>query len=106
MIGISADPPKVNLSFQEKNGLPFLILSDPDCRLVQALHVPTSTKHPMAKIRGYTNGFSQPAVFLFDARGQQLFSWIQTPRLTNAFGATRRLSPEKIVSKVKELVDT
>ncbi len=79
------------------------MLSDTACSLVRALNVPTGKKHPMAKIRGYANGFAQPAVFIFDAQGEQRFSWIQTPKLTNAFGAARRLSPEEIVSKVKKL---
>ena len=103
LIGISADPPKVNKRFQEKLGLPFQVLSDIDCRLVQALNVPISRKHPMVKVRGYTNGFAQPAVFIFDAQGEQQFSWIQRPKLTNAYGATRRMSPEEIISKVKEV---
>ena len=103
IIGISADPPEVNKRFQEKLGLPFQILSDIDCRLVQALNVPISRKHPMVKVRGYANGFAQPAVFIFDAQGEQLFSWIQTPKLTNAYGAARRMNPEEIISKVKEV---
>ena len=104
LIGISADPPKVNKRFQEKLGLPFQILSDIDCRLVQALNVPISRKHPMVKIRGYTNGFAQPSVFIFDAQGEQQFSWIQRPKLTNAYGAARRMSPEEIISKAREVV--
>lgn len=104
LIGISADPPEVNKRFQEKLGLPFQILSDIDCRLVQALNVPISRKHPMAKIRGYTNGFPQPSVFIFDAQGEKQFSWIQRPKLTNAYGAARRMSPEEIISKAKEVV--
>ena len=103
LIGISADPPEVNERFQEKLGLPFQILSDANCRLVEALDVPISRKHPMVKVRGYTNGFAQPAVFIFDAQGNQRFSWIQRPKLTNAYGATRRMSPEDIISKVKEV---
>ena len=103
IIGISADPPEVNRRFQEKLELPFQILSDTDCRLVQALNVPISRKHPMVKIRGYANGFAQPAVFIFDAQGEQQFSWIQRPKLTNAYGAARRMSPEEIISKAKEV---
>ena len=103
IIGIYADPPEVNKRFQEKLGLPFQILSDIECRLVQALNVPVSRKHPMAKIRRYADGFPQPSVFIFDAQGEQQFSWIQTPKLTNAYGAARRMSPEEIVSKVKEV---
>jgi len=62
-------------------------------------------KHPMVKIRGYTKGFAQPAVFIFDAEGQQRFSWIQTPKLTNAYGAARRMSPEEILNEVKKLAE-
>jgi hypothetical protein len=57
----------------------------------------------MVKIRGYANGFAQPAVFIFDAKGEQQFSWIQMPKLTNAYGAARRMSPEEIISKAKEV---
>jgi len=57
----------------------------------------------MAKIRRYARGFPQPAVFIFDSQGQQRFFWIQTPKLTNAFGAAKRMSPEEILSRVKEL---
>ena len=106
IIGISADPPKVNKRFQEKLGLPFQILSDVDCRLVQALNIPISRKHPMVKVRGYTNGFAQPAVFIFDARGEQKFSWIQRPKLTNAYGAARRMSPEEIINKAREVAES
>ncbi len=60
-------------------------------------------KHPMVKIRGYENGFAQPAVFIFDAQGEERFSWRQAPKLTNAYGALQRMSPEEIVSKVEEL---
>jgi len=59
----------------------------------------------MVKIRGHEKGFAQPAVFIFDRQGQQRFSWIQTPKLINVYGATQRLSPEEILNKVKELVD-
>jgi peroxiredoxin len=103
LIGLSADPPEVNKRFREKLGLPFQILSDVDCRLVQALDVPVSRKHPMVKVRGYPNGFAQPAVFLFDAQGKERFSWIQKPKLTNAYGAARRMSPEEIIDKAKEV---
>ena len=103
LIGISADPPEVNKRFQDKLGLPFQILSDTDCRLVQALNVPISRKHPMVKLRGYANGFPQPSVFIFDGQGAQQFSWIQKPKLTNAYGAARRMSPEEIISKAKEV---
>jgi len=58
----------------------------------------------MVKLRGYANGFAQPSVFIFDAQGEQLFSWIQRPKLTNAYGAARRLSPEEIIDKAKEVV--
>jgi hypothetical protein len=58
----------------------------------------------MVKIRGYTHGFAQPAVFIFDAQGEQQFSWIQKPKLTNAYGAARRMTPEDIISKVEEVV--
>lgn len=105
MVGVSSDPVSVNRRFRERHGLPFRILSDPDHRLVAALGVKTSTGHPMAKIRKYPNGFPQPAVFVFDRSGAERFAWRQRPRLTNLFGAARRLSPEEILERVRAVVE-
>lgn len=95
----------VNRRFRERYSLPFRILSDPDHRLVGALQVKTSTSHPMAKIRKYPNGFCQPAVFVFDRSGAERFAWRQRSRLTNLFGAARRLSPEEILESVRAVVE-
>jgi len=103
VLGVSADPPKVNSRFQEKYQLPFEFLSDPLAELATALGVPLSTKHPMAKVRKYTNGFTQPAVFILEPAGNILFSWVQNPKITNLFGATRRMEPDEILSKVQEV---
>ena len=102
-MGVSCDPPDVNHRFISKLDLPFTILSDPAHLLVKKLGIPVSTRHPMAKIRKYPHGFTQPAVFVFGRQGKRLFSWIQRPRLMNLFGATRRLGPEEILRQVEEL---
>jgi len=47
----------------------------------------------------------QPAVFLFDSGGGKRFEWIQNPKTTNLFGAAKRLSPEEILEKFKEVVE-
>lgn len=94
----------MNRRFRERYGLPFLILSDPQHRLVRPLGVRAGTKHPMARIRKYPHGFCQPAVFVFDRKGRELFGWRQRPRLLNFFGAARRLSPEEIFEKLREVV--
>ena len=106
VIGVSADPPDVNERFRKKYCLPFAILSDTHARIAGALKIPTSTKHPMAKMRSYPNGFIQPAVFVFGPGGEKKFEWIQNPKAKNLFGAARRLSPEEILEKVKEVVGT
>ncbi len=105
MVGVSSDPAPVNRKFRERHGLPFRILSDPDHRLVSALGVKTSTNHPMAKIRKYPKGFSQPAVFVFDRNGAERFAWRQRPKLANLFGAARRLSPEEILEKLRAVAE-
>lgn len=102
---MSADTPDVNQGFIKKYELPFTILSDVQAVLVSALGVPRSTLHPMAKIRRYPNGFSQPGVFIFDAEGQQRFSWIQTPKMGNFYGAAKRMGPEEIISKAEMIAE-
>ena len=94
VIGVSADPPEVNDAFRTKYGLPFLILSDTYAGLADILQVPTSTKHPMAMLRRYPNGFLQPAVFVFDAGGKELFRWIQAPKAANFFARLRAGQPD------------
>ena len=84
-----------------KYGLPFRILSDAQHLLVRALGIPASTKHPMA--RKYPHGFSQPAVFVYDQAGTQRFAWRQQPRLTNFFGASRRMEPRDILNEVQKI---
>ncbi len=59
----------------------------------------------MAKIRKYPHGFSQPAVFLYDREGRQRFSWRQRPKLTNWFGAARRIEPRDILEEVQEIAN-
>ena len=98
---MSSDTVEANRRFVEKYELPFLILSDTHHHLVRGLEVPVSTKHPMA--RKYPHGFSQPAVFVFDRTGRLRFSWRQKPKLTNFFGAARRMDPQEIRDKVLEL---
>jgi len=103
VIGVSADPPAVNKDFCNKHQLPFLILSDIEAHIAELLVVPTSTKHPMALMRGYPNGFLQPAVFIFDVEGNKQFEWIQKPKVNNLFGASKRISPQEILEKAMEI---
>ncbi len=104
LIGVSADPPETNEKFRKKHGLPFTILSDTHARITGPLKIPTSTKHPMAMMRRYPNGFIQPAVFLFDSSGEKKSEWIQRPKATNMFGAAKRPSPEEILAAFKEVL--
>ncbi len=39
MLGISADPPKTQLSFKQKLGLPYPLLADTDKKVIQAYGV-------------------------------------------------------------------
>ena len=57
----------------------------------------------MAKKKIYPYGFLQPAVFIFDAQGDLRFSWIQNPKITNLYGAARRMEPEEILTAMKEI---
>ena len=103
VVGVSSDPPEVNLKFIEKYNLPYPILSDAGHALTQALSVGVSTQHPMAKIRKYPHGFSQPAVFIVDREGREKFAWRQQSKITNAFGAARRMEPEQILEAARQL---
>lgn len=103
IIGISADPPKINKGLIKKLELPFKILSDENHVLIKALNIPTSKKHPITKLRKYPYGFSQPAVFIFNDKGEEKFSWIHTPKLTNLYGATGRMEPEEVFKEVQKV---
>lgn len=57
----------------------------------------------MARIRKYPEGFSQPAVCVFDREGGQRFFWRQRSKLTNWFGAARRIEPREILEEVRKI---
>jgi hypothetical protein len=79
-------------------GIPWPLLSDERHEIADRYGVPISRKHP--KSRSYEDGFIQPAVFVY--RGEaELFAFIQTPRLTNLWGAVRRPEPERVLEQVR-----
>jgi hypothetical protein len=59
--------------------------------VADALDVPTSSKHPMA--RAYPKkAFLQPALFVYRPDGTLVHAWRQTPGLLNVYGAAGRPS--------------
>jgi len=60
--------------------------------------IPISRKHPKAK--SYADGFIQPAVFAY--RGdEEVFTFVQTPKFTNLWGAARRPSPAQVLEALQ-----
>ncbi len=102
VIGASADSVARLAKFRAAKAKPFQQLSDPDLKLVPALGIYKSTRHPMALT--YPNGaFLQPSVYFFGPTGEVLFSWIQTPKLMNFYGARDRMGPDDVLTKAREL---
>lgn len=95
---ISADTPERNQKFRRKMDIPWPLLSDELHEISDRYGVPISRKHP--KAISYEDGFIQPAVFVY--RGEEeVFAFIQTPRLTNLWGAARRPEPEQVLEQVR-----
>lgn len=94
---ISADSPQDNQKFRSRHEIPFLVLSDEMAEVAPQYQIPLSKKHP--KAYSYSNGFIQPAVFVY--RGEEeVFRFIQEPKMTNLWGAARRPQPEDILNLV------
>lgn len=100
---MAADTVEQNAAFKEKLQLPFPMLSDPQLQTADELGACISSYHPMA-LSYPKKGFLQPSVFFFDEQGEVLFQWIQTPKLTNFYGAKDRMEPADIVAKAEELL--
>ena len=76
----------------------FDLLSDEDHAIADLYKIPIQSVHPKAK--DYQDGFIQPAVFVF--RGEEeIFTFIQKPKILNLWGATGRPSPEQILEAVE-----
>ncbi len=100
---MSADSVEQNAAFKAKYNLPWPMLADPDLTTRESLGVKSQRVHPMA-LTYPKKAFLQPSVFFFDSAGEILFSWIQTPKLTNFYGAKDRMEPDDIVTKAEELL--
>jgi peroxiredoxin len=100
LLGLSADPPERLAAMRDKLGVPFTFLSDPQLSCHEQLDVPVSRRHP--KARSYPRrAFLQPALFVWRQDGTTAYEWRQTPRITNLFGASSRLSPSQVLAIVR-----
>ncbi len=96
---ISADTPERNQRFREKLKIPFTLLSDVDHAVADLYGIPISRKQRWAK--HYQDGFIQPAVFVY--RGDtEVFTFVQTPKMTNLWGAARRPKPEQVLDAAEK----
>lgn len=77
----------------------FDLLSDEDHKIADLYKIPIQRVHPKAK--EYQDGFIQPAVFVFHGE-EEIFSFIQTPKIINLWGAAGRPSPEQIMEAIEE----
>ena len=94
---ISADSPTSNARFRKKMKISFELLSDEDHAVADLYGVPIQRIHPKAS--DYQDGFIQPAVFVY--RGEEdIFTFIQTPKITNLWGASGRPSVEQILEAI------
>ena len=79
-------------------GISWPLLSDELHETADRYGVPISRRHP--KARSYKDGLIQPAVFVY--RGEEeVFAFIQTPKITNLWGAARRPEPGQVLAQVK-----
>ena len=94
---VSADSPASNVRFRKKMKIDFDLLSDEDHTVADTYGVPIQRVHPKAS--DYQDGFIQPAVFAY--RGEdEIFTFIQTPRVLNLWGASGRPSVEQILEEI------
>jgi peroxiredoxin len=98
---ISADHPKASAKLQDKLKTDFIYLSDPQLEITEHLNIKTSSHHPMARTYPIKQ-FMQPAVIIWDREGQSVFEWTIQPKLTNLFGAAKRMTVDEILAKAKE----
>lgn len=103
LLPVSTDAPKANARLQKKLGTDFIYLADPQLDLIEFLPIETSAHHPMAKTYPKKR-FLQPGVVIWDKDGKTLFEWYIKPKLTNLFGAARRMTPDEVLKKAKEFV--
>ena len=98
LVGISVDDQSRAKALQAKLGLDFDLLTDKNLVLHQSLGIKTGKMPGKAE-------YLQPSVLIY-RDGQQVFEWIQTPKLLNMGGATRRLSVADVVKEAAEIALT
>ncbi|XP_062518172.1 uncharacterized protein LOC134193352 [Corticium candelabrum] len=57
------------------------------------------SRHP--KVKDYKDGMAQPAVVVVNREGAVLYSFIVTPGLSNAYGATGRPNPKEVCQLIQ-----
>lgn len=102
LLAVSADPPEASEKFRQKFGITFPILSDPQLVTVDLLKLPKFGKHTQA-LRYPKKAFLQPSVLMWSAEGKLLFEWRMKTSLFNLFGAVKRMAPEEIAGKARQL---
>jgi peroxiredoxin len=103
LLPVSTDAPKASAKLQAKLGTDFTFLSDPQLTILDHLPILTSAHHPMAKTYPKKQ-FLQPGVVIWNSEGKLLFEWYIKPKLTNLFGAARRMTADEILEKAQTLL--
>lgn len=103
LCGVAADSARQLARFRDRYGLPCTMLSDPELVTAGALGVRTMSKHPMS-LTYPRKAFLQPAMFVWLRDGTLVHQWIQTPKITNLYGASNRPSPEQLVQLIRQCV--
>lgn len=98
---ISADNPQRNSELKKAKKLGFSFLSDEDHAVADLYQVPIQRKHPMSAT--YRDGFIQPAIFAFKGE-ENVFTFIQNPKITNLWGAAGRPSAKELLSVLSEKI--
>ena len=90
IVGISVDPPDVNLRHSQKLGYTFPLLSDPDAKIIRRYDV----LHPGAGPKGAD--IARPAEFLLDSNG--IVRWVN---LTDNIAVRAR--PEQVLETLNQV---
>ncbi len=94
---IAADSPDGQRRFRSDKRIPYPMLCDEDHAVADRYGLAISRKHPKAK--KYQDGFIQPAVFVYEG-DEEIYSFVQKPKMLNMWGAARRPTAEQIVASI------
>ncbi len=95
---ISSDPTATSRRFRDKLGISFTVLCDPEHRTADLYGIPIARYQPRSI--DYEDGFNQPAMLAFQGE-EELFSFVQSPGVTNLWGASGRPAPELILEELE-----